>query len=60
MPTKNISKWKFWGITEKLMDKLQDMVNQKVKGALKKYQDTTRQDFNKLQSETKKTIKKDT
>jgi type I site-specific restriction endonuclease len=59
-------------ITEKLMEKLQDMVNQKVQDALKKYQDTTnkklekmqkqlnelREDFDKLQSETKETIKK--
>jgi hypothetical protein len=28
-------------ITEKLMEKLQDMVNQKVQDALKKCQDTT-------------------
>jgi hypothetical protein len=28
-------------ITEKFMEKLQDLVNQKVQGALKKYQDTT-------------------
>jgi hypothetical protein len=60
-------------ITEKFMEKLQDMVNQKVKDALKKYQDTTnknlektqkqlnelREKFTKLQSETKETIKKE-
>jgi DNA-binding protein YbaB len=59
-------------ITEKLMEKLQDMVNQKVQDALKKYQDTTnkkcektrkqpyelRGAFNKHQSETKESIKK--
>jgi hypothetical protein len=51
-------------ITEILMKKLQDMVNKKVQDALKKYQDSTnkklklREDFNKLQSETKETIKK--
>jgi hypothetical protein len=28
-------------ITEKLMEKLQDMANQKVQNAFKKYQDTT-------------------
>jgi hypothetical protein len=59
-------------ITENLMEKLQDVVNQKVQDALKKYQDTTnkkldktqkqlnelRENFDKLHSETKKTIKK--
>jgi hypothetical protein len=51
-------------ITEILMKKLQDMVNKKVQDPLKKYQDSTnkklklREDFNKLQSETKETIKK--
>jgi hypothetical protein len=58
-------------ITEKLMEELQDTVNQKVQDVLKKYHDTTnkklektqkqrnelREDFNKLQSETKETIK---
>jgi hypothetical protein len=60
-------------ITEKLMEKLQDTVNQKVQDALKKFQDTTnkklektqkqlnelREDFNKHQSETKESIKKE-
>jgi 1,2-phenylacetyl-CoA epoxidase catalytic subunit len=52
------------------MEKLQDMVNQKIQDALKKYQDTTnkkhkktqkqinkfREDIDKLQSERKETI----
>jgi DNA-binding protein YbaB len=59
-------------ITEKLMKKLQDMVNQKVQDALKKYQDTTNNKLEKTQkqmnsernstnySETKETKKKPT
>jgi glutamyl-tRNA reductase len=60
-------------ITEKLMKKLQDMVNQKIQDALKKFQDTTnknklektqkqlnelREDFNKHQSKTREYKKK--
>jgi hypothetical protein len=55
------------------MEKIVDMVDQKVQDALKKYQDTKnkehektqkqinelREDFNKHQSETKNTIKKE-
>jgi hypothetical protein len=36
-------------ITEKLIEKLQDMINHKVQGALKKYQDSTNK---KLEHET--------
>jgi ElaB/YqjD/DUF883 family membrane-anchored ribosome-binding protein len=60
------------GITEKLEEKLQYMVSQKVQDALKKYQDTTnkkhekthkqqnklKECFDKLQIETKEIIKK--
>jgi hypothetical protein len=60
-------------VTEKLMEKTLDMVNQKVQDALKKFQDTTnkelektqkqlhelREDCNKNQSETKDTKKRD-
>jgi uncharacterized protein Yka (UPF0111/DUF47 family) len=59
-------------IAEKLIEKLQDTVNQKIQDALKKYKDNTnkklekkqkqinelREDFNQLQSETTETIKK--
>jgi ubiquitin len=59
-------------ITKKLLEKLQDTMNQNVQDALKKYQDTTnkklektqkqlnelREDFNKPESETKETRKK--
>jgi hypothetical protein len=59
-------------ITEKVMENLQHMVNQKVQDAPKKYQNITneklertqkqlnelREDFVKLQNETKETIKK--
>jgi hypothetical protein len=59
-------------ITEKLMEKLQHMGNYKVQHELKKYQDITskklektqkqlnelREDFHKLQNETKETVKK--
>jgi uncharacterized membrane-anchored protein YhcB (DUF1043 family) len=59
--------------TEIVTEKLQNMVNQKMKDALKKYQDTInknlektqkqlnelREGLNKHQSETKKTIKKE-
>jgi F0F1-type ATP synthase membrane subunit b/b' len=58
-------------ISEKFMEKIQHMINQNVKDALKKFQDTKnkehektqkqinelREDFNKHQSETKDTIK---
>jgi hypothetical protein len=60
-------------ITEKLMEKILETVNQKVQVALRKFQGTTnkelektqkqinelREDFNKHQSETKDTIKKE-
>jgi chromosome segregation ATPase len=60
-------------ITEKLMEKILDMENQKAQDAFKKFQDTKtkehektqklinelREDFNKHQSETKDTIKKE-
>jgi predicted RNase H-like nuclease (RuvC/YqgF family) len=60
-------------IIEIVMEKLQDRVKQKVQDELKQYQDTTskkhektqkqlnelREDFGKLQSETKDTIKKE-
>jgi hypothetical protein len=60
-------------ITEKFMEKILDMVNQNVQDALEKFQDTKnkehektqkqinelREDFNKHQSETKDTIKRD-
>jgi uncharacterized membrane-anchored protein YhcB (DUF1043 family) len=59
-------------ITEKLMKKILDTVNQKVQDALKKFQDTInkelektqkklsecREDFSKHQSETKVTLKR--
>jgi cell division protein FtsX len=59
-------------ITEKLMEKIQDTVNQRVENALKKFKDITnkkfekpwkqlnelREDFNKQQSITKEIIKK--
>jgi hypothetical protein len=38
-------------ITEKLMEKLQDVVNQKVQDALKKYQDTTNKKLKKTQKQ---------
>jgi F0F1-type ATP synthase membrane subunit b/b' len=60
-------------ITEKLVEKILNMVNQNVQDALKKFHDTKnkkhektqkqinelREDFNKHQSETKDTIKKE-
>jgi ElaB/YqjD/DUF883 family membrane-anchored ribosome-binding protein len=56
-------------VTEKLMEKILAMVNQKVKDSCKKFQDITNKviektqkqlnDFNKHQSETKDTIKKE-
>jgi hypothetical protein len=60
-------------ISEKFMEKILDMVNQNVQDALKKFQNTKnkehemtqkqtkelREDFNKHQSETKDTIKRD-
>jgi F0F1-type ATP synthase membrane subunit b/b' len=60
-------------ITKKFMEKILDMVNQKVQDALKKFQDTKnkeheitqkqikelREDFNKHQSETKEIIKRE-
>jgi predicted AlkP superfamily phosphohydrolase/phosphomutase len=60
-------------ITEKLMGKILDMVNQKVQDVHKKFQDITnkehektpkqinelKEDFNKHQTETKDTIKKE-
>jgi uncharacterized protein (DUF2252 family) len=60
-------------ITEKFMEKILDMINQNVKDALKKFQNTKnkeyektqtqinelREDFNKHQSETKDTIKRE-
>jgi signal transduction histidine kinase len=60
-------------ITEKLMENILDMVNQKVQDALKKFQDTEnkenekiqkqinelREDFSKHQSETKNIIEKE-
>jgi hypothetical protein len=60
-------------VTEKLMEKILDTVNQKVQDALKKFQDTTnkelektqkqlyeiKEDFNKHQSEANDTKKTD-
>jgi mevalonate kinase len=60
-------------ITEKFMEKILDMINQNVQDALKKFQDTKnkehektqkqinelRENFNKHQSETKDTLKKE-
>jgi ClpP class serine protease len=60
-------------ITEKLMEKIPDTVNQNVQDVLKKFQETKhkehdkiqkqinefREDFNKHQSETKDTIKRE-
>jgi type I site-specific restriction endonuclease len=70
---KNLKEDILEAITEKLMEKILDMVNQNVQDELKKFQDTKnkehemtqrqinelREDFNKHQSETKDTIKKE-
>jgi DNA-binding protein YbaB len=47
-------------ITEKLMEKLQDMVNQKVQDALKKYQDTTNKKLEKTQAQLRELLKSST
>jgi cell division ATPase FtsA len=46
--TKSFKEENMEEITEKLMEKILDMVNQKVQDALKKFQDTTNKEHEKI------------
>jgi hypothetical protein len=73
MPEKTLKEEILEEISENFMEKILDMVNQNVQNAIKKFQDTKnkehvkthiqlnelREDFNKHQSETKDTIKRE-